>query len=129
MLVTASSEVVYCMSPDWSEMRQLRGRGFIADTETPSAAWIQEYIHPDDQPLVMAVINEAIRTKSNFELEHRVRRVDGILGWTFLRAIPLLDANGEIVEWFGAASDITDRKQAEEASVSRKSVIRSCSRR
>ena len=42
-------------------------------------------------------------------------RVDGSLGWTFSRAIPMLDAAGEIVEWLGAASDITERKQAEEA--------------
>jgi signal transduction histidine kinase len=48
-------------------------------------------------------------------LEHRIRRVDGSLGWTFSRAVPLLDANGEILEWFGAASDVTERHQAEEA--------------
>ncbi len=114
-LVAASSDVMYRMSPDWSEMRQLHGRNFITDTEKPSRAWLQEYIHPDDQPDVMAIINEAIRTKSIFELEHRVRRVDGTLGWTFSRAIPLLDAKGDIVEWFGAASDVSERKQTEEA--------------
>jgi PAS domain S-box-containing protein len=114
-LVTASSGVVYRMSPDWSEMRQLHGRGFIADTEAPSRTWLQDYIHPDDQSRVLAVINEAIRTKSIFELEHRVLRVDGSVGWTFSRAIPLQDANGEIMEWFGAASDVTARKRAEEA--------------
>ena len=113
--VTASSDVVYRMSPDWSEMRELRGREFIADTAAPSGSWLEKYIHPDDQPHVMAVINEAIRAKSVFQLEHRVLRVDGTLGWTFSRAIPLLDASGAIVEWFGAASDITARKQAEEA--------------
>ena len=112
-LVTASSDVVYRMSPDWSEMRQLQGRSFIADTEAPSGAWLQKYIHPDDQARVMAAIREAIRTKSIFELEHRVLRVDGSLGWTFSRAIPRLDTNGEIVEWFGAASDVTERKDAE----------------
>jgi signal transduction histidine kinase/CHASE3 domain sensor protein len=114
-LVTASSDVVYRMSPDWSEMRQLRGREFLADTETPSGTWLQKYIHPDDQSRVMAVINEAIRTQLVFELEHRVLRVDGSLGWTFSRAVPLKDANGEITEWFGAATDITERKRAEEA--------------
>jgi PAS domain S-box-containing protein len=114
-LVTASSEVLYRMSPDWSEMRQLHSRGFLADTEKPSRTWLSEYIHPDDQPRVTAVIQEAIRTKSVFEMEHRVRRVDGSLGWTLSRAVPLLDANGKIMEWFGAASDITDRKRAEEA--------------
>jgi PAS domain S-box-containing protein len=114
-LVTASSEVMYRMSPDWSEMRQLHGGDFIADTEEPTRNWLQQYIHPDDQPRVLAAIDEAIRTKSMFEMEHRVLRVNGSLGWTFSRAVPLQDANGEIIEWFGAATDITQRKQAEEA--------------
>jgi PAS domain S-box-containing protein len=114
-LVTASSDVMYRMSPDWSEMRQLHGGDFIADTEEPTRNWLQQYIHPDDQPRVLAAIDEAIRTKSMFEMEHRVLRVNGSLGWTFSRAVPLQDANGEIIEWFGAATDITQRKQAEEA--------------
>jgi PAS domain S-box-containing protein len=113
--VQASSDVVYRMSPDWGEMRYLHGREFISDTETPSSTWLQQYIHPDDQSFVTASINEAIRNKSIFELEHRVLRVDGSLGWMSLRAIPLQDQNGEIVEWFGAASNITERKQMEEA--------------
>ena len=112
--VTASSDVVYRMSSDWSEMRQLHGRNFIVDTEKPSRAWLQEYIHPDDQPRVLAVIKEAIRTKTVFQMEHKVRRLDGTLGWTFSRAVPLLDAQGEILEWFGAASDVTERKNTEQ---------------
>ncbi len=114
-LVTASSDVVFRISADWSQMRRLDARNFISDTEQTGGNWLQEYVHPDDQPHVLAVINEAIRTKTIFELEHRVRRVDGVLGWAFSRAVPLLDAQGEIVEWFGAASDVTERKRAEEA--------------
>ena len=113
-LVNASSDVVYRMSPDWSEMRQLDGRGFIMDTGKPRKDWVNEYIHVDDQPLVLRTIREAVRTKSVFELEHRVRRTDGTLGWTNSRAVPLLDVNDEILEWFGAASDVTVRKEAEE---------------
>jgi PAS domain S-box-containing protein len=114
-LVTATSDVVYRMSPDWKLMLYLRGRDFIPDTEEPSGTWLQKYIHSDDQAYVIAAIDEAIRTKSTFELEHRVRRVDGSLGWTVSRAIPIQNANGEIIEWFGAATDITERKRAEEA--------------
>ncbi|AKB40117.1 PAS domain S-box protein [Methanosarcina mazei] len=114
-LVTASSEVIYRMSPDWRCMNRLCGRGFLSDTENLNPTWLQEYILPEDQPYVTAVINEAIRTKSIFELEHRVRQADGSIGWTSSRAVPLLDKNGEIIEWFGASSDITERKQAEEA--------------
>jgi signal transduction histidine kinase len=109
-LTAASSDVLYRMSPDWSEMRQLDSQGFIASTEAPTRDWIRKYIPADDQPGVMKAIEEAIRTKRTFELEHRVLRVDGSSGWTFSRAIPILDASGEIVEWFGAANDVTDRK-------------------
>ena len=113
-LVNASSDVVYRMSPDWSEMRQLDGKGFIADTGKPRKDWLNEYIDVADQPLMLKSIREAVRTKSMFELEHRVRRTDGTLGWTYSRAVPLLDPNGAIVEWFGAASDVTARREAEE---------------
>jgi len=114
-LVNASSDVVYRMNSDWSEMQQLDGRGFIADTTAPSREWLQSYIHPDDQALVAQAIQHAVRTKSVFEQEHRVRQADGSVGWTFSRAVPRLDANGEILEWIGMASDVTRRKDAEAA--------------
>lgn len=103
------------MNADWTELRTLQGRDFVADTAEPSRDWLSKYIPPDDQLQVKAAVNDAIRKGSVFELEHRVLRVDGTLGWTYSRAIPLRKVNGEIVEWFGAAADITERKQAEEA--------------
>jgi two-component system, sporulation sensor kinase E len=115
VFVSTTSEVIYRMSPDWTEMRQLRGKDFIADTEDPSRGWLNKYIYPEDQANVMAAIHEAIRTKSMFRLEHRVLRVDGTLGWTLSRAIPILNSEGDIVEWFGAAADVTERKRAHEA--------------
>ncbi len=114
-LVNASSYVVYRMGPDWREMWQLDGQGFVSDTREPISDWIDVYIYPEDQPLVLATIRNAIETKSIFQLEHRVRRIDGTAGWTLSRAVPLLDHDGNIVEWFGAASDVTARKSAEEA--------------
>jgi signal transduction histidine kinase/DNA-binding response OmpR family regulator len=112
-LVNASSDVVYSMSADWSEMRFLEGRNFIADTRDPTSTWIDSYIDPEDRAMVWAHIQEAIRNRSKFELEHRVRLVDGSLGWTFSRAIPVLDKRGRIVEWFGMAVDTTERKRVE----------------
>ena len=112
-LVSATSYVVYRMNADWTEMLALEGRGFIPDAHNPSRAWLGDYIPPEDQPRVTATIREAVATKGTFELEHRVRRVDGSFGWTLSRAVPRLDPKGDIVEWFGAASDISDRKFAE----------------
>ncbi|WP_317202988.1 CHASE3 domain-containing protein [Janthinobacterium sp.] len=112
-LIAAGTDVMYRMSPDWSEMHQLNGNNFIAETKSSNHNWLQEYIYADDRLRVRAVIDEAIQTKSTFELEHRVLLVDGSVGWTFSRAIPMQDVNGKIIEWFGAASDITERKRAE----------------
>lgn len=112
--VTASADVVYRMSPDWREMRLLNGRNFMADTHEPTARWLQEYIHPQDQARVLAAIDTAIANKSLFELEHRVLRVDGELGWTQSRAVPLLGEDGAIVEWFGTASDVTGIRRAQQ---------------
>jgi PAS domain S-box-containing protein len=113
--ISATSNVVYRMSPDWSEMRYLDGQEFIADTKDSSRTWVDKYIHRDDQHHVMATIQRAIQSKTIFELEHRVIRTDGSLGWIYSRAIPIFAGHDEILEWFGSASDVTQRKQAEEA--------------
>jgi signal transduction histidine kinase/chemotaxis response regulator CheB len=114
-LMDASFDAVYRMSPDWSEMHALNGRGFIADTTAPSSGWLENYIDPADQPGVLAAIETAIATQSVFELEHRVRRADGTLGWTLSRAVPVLDDDGTIVEWVGTATDITSLKASSHA--------------
>ncbi|RCH56352.1 PAS domain-containing sensor histidine kinase [Mucilaginibacter hurinus] len=114
-LVTATSDVIYSMSADWSVMGQLDGRGFLTDTQEPMSGWIEKYIHPDDFGKVKAAIAEAIRDKKIFQLEHRVLQADGSTGWTSSRAVPILDDKGDIIEWFGTASDITEQKRAEEA--------------
>ncbi|MGC8491260.1 MAG: chemotaxis protein CheB [Syntrophobacteraceae bacterium] len=111
--VTASADVVYRMSADWSEMRHLHGRDFMTDTDGPSSTWLEKYIHPDDQELVKQAIRRAIRDRNIFELEHRVIRLDGSAGWAFSRAVPILDDNGEIVEWLGTARDVTASREAE----------------
>src|SRR5579875_347013 len=89
--VMASSDVVYRMSADWSQMRELNGRGFLVDTAEPRAAWVDQYIPHEERPAVRAAIHRAITTRSPFELEHRVVRADGTLGWTLSRAVPILD--------------------------------------
>jgi two-component system CheB/CheR fusion protein len=114
-LVEASSDVIYRISPDWAEMRYLVSPNFISDAAEPSRDWLTKYIPKDEQPKVRQAIADAIEGKRMYELEHRVLRGDGTIGWTLSRAVPILGASGEIVEWFGMAADITARKQSEEA--------------
>lgn len=114
-LITATSDIIYSLSADWRVMRELDGRGFLKDTHTPTTDWQSRNIPAEELERVNAAIDAAIREKKIFQLEHKVLRVDGSLGWTFSRAVPILNNEGEIVEWFGVASDITERKRAEEA--------------
>jgi PAS domain S-box-containing protein len=113
-MVSASSDIIYRMSADWQEMKLLDGRGILADTDTASVRWVGEYLLEEDRADVLAAIETAIREKSVFEFEHRVRQADGSAGWTLSRAIPILDEQGDILEWFGMAADITERRQAVE---------------
>lgn len=113
-LVNASSDVVYRMNADWTVMRNLEGSGILSDTGEPILNWRDKYIHPGDQEKVIKVTNEAIAKKSIVELEHRVLNSDGTMSWTFSRAIPVLDEQGNIIEWFGSATDITAQKEVQE---------------
>lgn len=114
-LATVGSSSVYRMSPDWREMRQLDGAAFLPDTDEATTDWVDIYIPLDERPRVREAINRAIATKDVFELEHRVLRADGTIGWTFSRAIPLLNETGEISEWFGAATDVTSRVKKDQS--------------
>ncbi|MCJ8152760.1 PAS domain S-box protein [Chryseobacterium sp. SSA4.19] len=114
-LIEATSDVVYSLSPDWQEMRELDGRGFLKDADAPTTNWRSDNIYPDDMDIVNDKIEECIREKKIFFMEHRVLRADGTPGWTSSKAIPILYDHGNIVEWFGIAQDISQRKEDEEA--------------
>ena len=115
-LATATSDVSYRMSADWSTMLPLDGRDLVASSEASLAdwAWLNQNIPTDEHPRVRQAISEAVAQQALFELEHRVRRPDGSVGWTRFRAVPILDANGTVTSWFGTASNITDSRNAQE---------------
>jgi len=112
--VSACSELIYHMSPNWKVMYTMNGKTFLREADQPIANWLDVYIPKEEQARVGASIEEAIREKKMFELEHMVIQADGEVGWTLSRAVPILDEEGNIEEWLGAASDITPRKMAEE---------------
>jgi signal transduction histidine kinase len=49
-----------------------------------------------------------------YEQEERHQGADGTYRWFLARGVPLRDAEGRIVRWYGTNTDIEDRKQAEE---------------
>ncbi len=67
-------------------------------------------IHPDDAQPTLDAWAAAVRSKTTFEFEHRVRRHDGNWRLCAVRAVPIVGTNGTIVEWVGIHRDITDTR-------------------
>ena len=72
------------------------------------------FIHPEDLEGIVAAWRASLASGEIFEYETRVRRADGEYRWMFHQKVPLRDANGNIVKWYGASLDIEERKTAEE---------------
>jgi formate hydrogenlyase transcriptional activator len=72
------------------------------------------FIHPEELDGILAKWRGCLATGEIFEYETRVRRASGEYRWMFHRKVPLRDANGNIVKWYGSSLDIDERKTAEE---------------
>ena len=70
-------------------------------------------VHPDDQQESVDRWNETVRARRTFVHEHRVRCHDGTWRHFAIRAVPVLDDRGEVREWVGVHTDITEQRQAE----------------
>jgi formate hydrogenlyase transcriptional activator len=71
-------------------------------------------VHPGDLTRLLGEWQTMLASKQAGEIEVRIRRVDGEFRWFSIRAVPRLDADGNVVNWFGSNTDIEDRKRAEE---------------
>jgi PAS domain S-box-containing protein len=109
-LTVATADIVFRLTPDWNRIQRLGSR-----PSEPTDSWVEVFVHPDDRARAAEAIEQAIRSKSPFELEHRTIHEDGRTGWTLSRAVPILHEQGEIREWFGTSKDVSRRKNTEEA--------------
>jgi PAS domain S-box-containing protein len=73
-----------------------------------------DVIHPDDVEDVVDKWRSSVATGRPFEAEARFRRADEQYRLMLLRKVPLRDEAGSIVKWYGSATDIEDRKRAEQ---------------
>jgi PAS domain S-box-containing protein len=71
-------------------------------------------IHPEDLDRILRRMGASFASGEPFEEEMRIRRSDGEYRWFLNRAVPLRDKRGKVVKWYGAATDIQDRKRAEQ---------------
>jgi PAS domain S-box-containing protein len=81
---------------------------------TSGNGW-QQAIHPDDRAHVIAETIRARQENRPFQLEYRILRPDGTAIWVLGQAVAERDANGQAIGYVGTITDISDRKQVEEA--------------
>jgi PAS domain S-box-containing protein len=104
----AGKEAVH-LSDEW-----YRIYGFDPKHGMPDREQRLERIHPEDRANYLATIDRAVAAKSDYDIEYRV-----IPGGTvkYVQSVghPVLDVSGNLVQFVGSTTDITERKLAEEA--------------
>lgn len=75
---------------------------------------VLQYLHPEDQPRVAAVIEKSAETLSQWRDQYRVNHPSGATLWVEGQATPELLADGSVI-WHGYIADITKRKALDEA--------------
>lgn len=70
-------------------------------------------VHPDDLPATFAAVARTIEFEEPYTLQQRLRAADGTFRWFQPRSLPLRDASGRLVRWYGLLFDIEDLKRAE----------------
>jgi len=103
-------DTVY-FSPRWKAMH-----GFQETDRVESSEEWSERIPPDDRQRVMAQLHAYWQKQQpQFWEEYRIRRKDGTLMWVLDRGVAVWDEQGRVVRMVGSETDITWRKESEEA--------------
>nr|MBA3673019.1 PAS domain-containing protein [Gemmatimonadaceae bacterium] len=114
-LAEAMPQIVWITRPDgWNvyfNQQWYEYTGLTPD-ESPGSGWNTTF-HPDDQARALAAWQHAIATVGVYSLECRLRRSDGLYRWWLIRGVPIKDANGTLLKWFGTCTDVHDLKLAE----------------
>jgi adenylate cyclase len=109
-LLNASPAVIYCRSASGDYQPT-----FVSDSISRLFGCTpREYLNPDDVPRINAWVDVMFENDTR-SIEYRIRRDDGSYFWVHDRQQVVRDKNGEPIEIAGSWTDITERKEAEEA--------------
>jgi PAS domain S-box-containing protein len=96
---------------DWYNERWLAYTGLTLE-ESLAYGWLSA-LHPDDRAQSLHNFRAAVDERRPLHQEHRIRSAAGEYRWFLIHARPIHDTQGDVAEWFGAATDIHERKLAE----------------
>ena len=114
-LIQTSAAIVWTTSPEG--LFEGGQAGWCAFTGQSAAAceglgWL-DAVHDDDRDRVRAGWQEAVVTQALYADDYCMMRADGDWRVMAARAVPILD-EGEVREWVGTHTDITDQRRNEE---------------
>jgi two-component system, sensor histidine kinase and response regulator len=115
-LTEALPQLVWTATPDGScdyFSAQWREHTGVPENVLLGWRWL-ETLHPDDRERTRQAWTAAVQGPGAYDVEYRVRRLDGAYRWFKTRGTPMRDSGGDIVKWFGACTDITEAKRAED---------------
>ena len=98
------------LSSEW-----YRVYGFDPQQGVPGWEERLQRIHPDDRVRWRATIDRALSEKSEYEVAFRILLPDGEVKHLHTIGHPVFDTSGNLVQFVGSTTDITERKQSEEA--------------
>lgn len=81
--------------------------------QTRGEGWLG-LLHPDDKDRTIARWHHSLATGEPYAIEYRFRRADGTYCWFLGQALPRRNQAGEIIQWFGTLTEISERKRLEE---------------
>ncbi len=89
--------------------------GFDPENGPPTFEERRQRTHPEDRAKWQGAIDQAIAEKSEYKAEFRILLPDGSVKHIHTVGHPVLNASGDLVQFVGSSTDITERKHAEEA--------------
>ena len=98
-------------SAEFFNQRWLDYTGLSAE-QSRDSGWTVA-LHPEDRGRIMEYWGHLLASGKAGEIEARLRRCDGEFRWFLFRAEPVRVKQGDIFKWYGANTDIEDRKRAE----------------
>lgn len=104
--------MAFSLHPDGSP--DLVNQRWLDYTGSSDAGGWEAAIHPDDVEAHVSKWRAALASGKPFENEARHRSASGEYRWFLVRAVPLRDQQGRAVKWYGALTDIEERKRAEQ---------------
>lgn len=118
-LIDTVPVLIWCLSPDgnptYFNKQLVAYTGMSIQRLGSLDVVVKDIIHPDDAAAVTGAVQHAIMTGAPLSLRHRLRRSDGVYRWVDARAEPMRNAEGAIVQWYGACLDVDGQMHAEAA--------------